>query len=203
MAFAHLMSLGHKWQKGRITGNGLYLGVCWDRTGTSIKLLTFYFWDSTKLTNNRPKLKHGVTMVHVTSYGEGIRRKTWETVLGSEAHKWISYSAECGGFWWVRLIHDPPLCLCEKRVVFDHLTRTTQVWERSSSAKAKPNVVVRIGKGWWVGRNNRICCRQFCFVSNFPCGVVEEVGLGKCPAFATFDSGSVTSLKLQVEGFRV
>lgn len=28
-------------------------------------------------------------------------------------------------------------------------------------------------------------------------------GLGKCPAFATFDSGCVTSLKLQVEGFRV
>lgn len=28
-------------------------------------------------------------------------------------------------------------------------------------------------------------------------------GLGKCPAFAIFDSGSVTSLKLQVEGFRV
>lgn len=41
-----------------------------------------------------------------------------------------------------------------------------------------------------MGRNNRICCRQFCFVSNFPCGVVEEVGVGKGPAFATFDSGS-------------
>ena len=36
-------------------------------------------------------------MIHVTSYGEGIQRKTRETVLGSDAHTWISYSAGCWG----------------------------------------------------------------------------------------------------------
>lgn len=34
-------------------------------------------------------------MIHVMSYGEGIQRRTRETVLGSDGHTWISYPAEC------------------------------------------------------------------------------------------------------------
>ena len=28
-----------------------------------------------------------------------------------------------------------------------------------------------------------LCCRQFCFMSSFPCGVVEEVGVEKESCF--------------------
>ena len=96
MAFACFKSLGHKWQRGSIRGDGLYLGCGWDGTGGPSKLLTFHFWDSTKITNNKLKLKHVVKMVHVMSV-EGIQRKTRETLLDSGAHTWISYLAECWG----------------------------------------------------------------------------------------------------------
>lgn len=59
-------------------------------------MLTFHFWDSTKITNNKLKLKHVVKMVHVMSV-EGIQRKTRETLLDSGGHTWISYFAERWG----------------------------------------------------------------------------------------------------------
>lgn len=104
--------------------------------------------------------------------------KTWETLLGSGSPTCI----RVGGFWWSSLAHDPPLCLCEGRVVCDHLTRTTRIEETGSSAKEKTMLLSELGKdaGQEVVTETAFCSFVSCLTACLGWDMVEIVSCFCC-----------------------